>query len=191
MYSECTTNRALLQIFTTGLRTCTPDLYNRITTVLLICTTDLYYSTYSLPASTRRTSLVPVVKTVYRAPYYRNISNLLQYMLMYMYMYVYTYTYIYIYIHILYTLQYKLTTWKHSQYFLRHPLFLQWHPFRCFLAVAPPPDALSPVCVCVWACVCVYVVYMCICKHAHTHTHTHRHTHTRTHTTHTHLDACT
>ena len=93
MYSECTTNRALLQIFTTGLRTCTPDLYNRITTVLLICTTDLYYSTYSLPASTRRTSLVPVVKTVYRAPYYRNISNLLQYM---------------------------LTTWKHAQYFSRH-----------------------------------------------------------------------
>ena len=22
--------------------------------------------------------------------------------------------------------------WKHSQYFFRHALFLQWHPFLCF-----------------------------------------------------------
>ena len=31
-----------------------------------------------------------------------------------------------------------MPAWKHSQYFLRQPLFLQWQPFACFIAVSSP-----------------------------------------------------
>lgn len=28
--------------------------------------------------------------------------------------------------------EHSILAWKHSQYFLRHPDFLQWHPLLCF-----------------------------------------------------------
>ena len=34
----------------------------------------------------------------------------------------------------LHTSEHGMAAWKHSQYFLRHPDFLQWHPLLCRIA---------------------------------------------------------